>query len=190
MSPKTEQTLHNAEHCVRWLDPTNSPTAHRGHQPSPLHFSLSPFWEEGHSSSQCVAHIRSHFAFWLSLHSFTLLVALTLVVWTFHSSLKNAQHRKRQCPPWPLRFPGLPSTPKQSGASHAPSPLPGLPRSGHSSFPPFIPQEGESPTGQRGRLRPSRAFFDKDDGEKGHRSRDCIWKHCCRVLLLNPGNFP
>lgn len=32
---KLEQTLYDAEHGASWLGPTNSPTVHHGHQPSP-----------------------------------------------------------------------------------------------------------------------------------------------------------
>lgn len=76
-----------------WVQPTAPQCTTAVSHPCPF-LSPSPFWEEGHSLFQCVARIRSDFAFWLSLHNFTQLVALTLVVWTFHSFLKNTQQIK------------------------------------------------------------------------------------------------
>lgn len=156
--------------------------------PRPL-LSPSPFWEEGHSLFQRVARIRSDFAFWLSLHNFTWLVALTLVFWTFHSFLKkNTQQMKRQCPAWPLHFPALPRAPNQSWASCLPSWAAPLRAQQLLTIHPL--GSGESLTGQRARLRLGPACFDSTDGEEGRRSGACLWKRCCRALLLNPGNFP
>lgn len=120
---KCEQTRYDAEHFVCLLESTNSPRV----LCQPLSISFYP-------------HFGKRTTVWysallLSLHNFPHLVALTFVVWTLQSSLKNTWQTKNQCPAWPLLFPGLPQTRTPELGFKCTIPPTGLPHSRNSSFP-------------------------------------------------------
>lgn len=115
--------------CVGWSQPTALECTVAISNP----LSISSYPCFGKRATVCCS------ALLLSLHNFLRLVALTFVVWTLHSSLKNTRQTKNQCPAWPLHFLGLPQTPMlELGFGGTISP-PGLPPLQAQQLPPVLP---------------------------------------------------